>query len=188
MNLAVEENRSFQPKTRPIRAGSASFFFSPLWVEVEQAQAEGGVKSEIPPGHAKAGLFPDICPREFCAREENARQSLGTRRQTQSLESRSHRESGWRGWAGNRHGMSKGGWPESQRGNTGLLDQQQDNTGTTPTYPPAKSFGATASLPARTRWVADALLDAVYVSSPNETQGQNHLIGFICRVHYSLNK
>lgn len=62
-----------------------------------QAQAEGGVKSEIPPGHAKAGLFPDICPREFCAREENARQSLGTRRQTQSLESRSHRESGWRG-------------------------------------------------------------------------------------------
>lgn len=98
MNLAVEENGSFQPKTRPIGAGSASFFFFFfLWVEVGQAQAEGGVKSEIPPGHAKAGLFPDICPREFCAREENARQSLGTRRQTQSLESRSHRESGWRG-------------------------------------------------------------------------------------------
>ena len=36
--------------------------------------------------------------------------------------------------------------------------------------------------------VTDAQLDAFYVISPNEPHGQNYLIGFICCVHYSLNK
>ena len=54
-----------------------------------------------PPGRAKVGLFPDICPQKLDARKENARQSLGNRRKARSLESRSHHESGWRSWAGN---------------------------------------------------------------------------------------
>lgn len=47
------------------------------------------------PGRARVGLFPDICPQKLDARKENARQSLETEG-AQSLESRSHHESGWR--------------------------------------------------------------------------------------------
>lgn len=72
MYLAVE-NRSFQPWTRPVSAGSRSFIGAGKgggpgagdWVE--------GKISWL----CQDGLFPDICPQKPDARKENARQSGG---------------------------------------------------------------------------------------------------------------
>ena len=87
------------------------------------------------------------------------------------------------------HGMSKGGWPDSQRGNAVLLDQQEDSIATYPVTPLRQKSPVQWFLDQPgPKQVAVLRLDAFYMISPNETHGQDDLIGFTCWAYYSSNK